>query len=461
MKQSLKAKTKLGALMAGVFGPLRGRDFRRLYAAQAVSMAGDGLIPVALSFAVISLGGGAGELGLVLGAQWLAMVAFVMVGGVWADRLSRKRVLVTADLARFLAQGLAAALLLLGAAEVWHLVALQAVHGTATAFSRPAAGALVPRSVSPGELQQANALLGLTWNSGAVVGPALGGALVVLFEPGGALAAQAITYAVAAGFALGLRSQVSRASGEGGASFFAELRGGLREVGRHGWMWWTILVTAVWLLLTSAPFRVLGPLIAERELGGAAAWATILAAQGIGGVAGSTLALGWKPHRPVFAGTLLLAFQAPAPALLALAAPIPLVAAATFFSGLSFGVFMALWDTAVQQNVPDEALGRVGAIDWAGSTGLLPLGYAIVGPAVALLGEGFLLWQASAVALVLTLVTVARRDVRTLRRRDEPPSAPQSDTPSFDEQSEAKTTYLNKPKEERPENDLNTNNTKV
>jgi predicted MFS family arabinose efflux permease len=397
-------------------GPLREAAFRRMWASQAASMMGDGLVPVALSFAVISLGGGAAEIGLVLGAQWVAMVAFVLAGGVVADRFPRRRVLIVADLVRLAVQATSAILLLSDAATVSYLAALMAAYGAAEAFVRPATTALLPRTVPPEGLQQANALLGLTWNMGAVLGPALGGALVVLFEPGGALAAQALTYAVSAGFLFSMRvpgGDVVAPSGEG---VLGDLRGGLREVGKRGWLWWTILVVAVWLLIAEAPFTVLGPLISERELGGAAAWATILTAYGIGGLAGGAVALAWKPKRPLFAGALLLALEAPSLALLAFGAPVPAIAATAFLGGAATGIFVTLWDTALQQNVPGEALGRVSAVDWGGSTALLPLGFVLVGPAVALLGERGLLLFAALVTVVLSLATVARRDVRELRQ---------------------------------------------
>ena len=387
-----------------------------MWASQAASMMGDGLVPVALSFAVISLGGGAAEIGIVLGAQWVAMVGFVLAGGVVADRFPRRRVLVVADLVRLVVQATSAVLLLSGTATVTYLAVLMAAYGAAEAFVRPATTALLPRTVPPERLQQANALLGLTWNMGAVLGPAIGGALVVLVEPGGALAAQALTYAVSAGFLLSMRVPGGDITLPSGASVLADLRGGLAEVAQRGWLWWTIAVVAVWLLIAEAPFTVLGPLISERELGGAAAWATILTAYGIGGLAGGTVALAWKPQRPLFAGALLLAFEAPSLALLAFAAPVPAIAATAFLGGAATGIFMTLWDTALQQNVPGEALGRVSAVDWGGSTALLPLGYALVGPAVALVGERALLLFAAFVTLVLAVATVARRDVRNLRQ---------------------------------------------
>jgi hypothetical protein len=168
---------------------------------------------------------------------------------------------------------------------------------------------------------------------------------------------------------------------------------------------------------------VLGPLISERELGGAAAWATILSAWGLGGLAAAAVALVCKPRRTLFAGALLLPFESPSLAMLAIAAPVPTIAATAFLGGDASGIFVTLWDTALQQNVPCEALGRVSAVDWGGSNALLPLGYVLVGPAVALIGERGLLLGASVATLFLAAAAVARRDVRKLRQPEAPKDA--------------------------------------
>ena len=169
------------------------------------------------------------------------------------------------------------------------------------------------------------------------------------------------------------------------------------------WLWVTILVSSAWLFLVFAPFYVLGPVVADRDLGGAGAWATILAAYGLGGVAGGTLALRWSPRRPLFTAALLFLLEAPAPALLALGAPVWLIAASAALGGASFGVFSALWDTTMQRRVPAAALSRVSSFDWMGSLALLPAGYALAGPAGAALGVDPVLIFAACVAVALPL----------------------------------------------------------
>ncbi len=406
--------------LPAVLGPLQEREFRNLYAGQAVSVVGDGLLPVALSFAVLeSLGGGAGELGLVLAANALSLAGFALIGGVWADRLSRRRVMLAADATRMVVQAVAAALLIAGGMSVALLAALQVAYGAAEAFFRPAATGLVPETVSPGRLQQANALLGLTYNAGTVLGPAIGGVLVVLAGPGGAFAFDAATFAVSALFLLRLRVALAPALAAR-RPFLHDLAEGFREVRARRWLWVTILVSSAWLFLVFAPFYVLGPVVADRDLGGAGAWATILAAYGLGAVAGGTLALRWSPRRPLFTAALLFLLEAPAPALLALGAPVWLIAASAALGGASFGVFSALWDTTMQRRVPAAALSRVSSFDWMGSLALLPAGYALAGPAGAALGVDPVLIFAACVAVVLPLAMAADPAIRGLTAAPKP-----------------------------------------
>ena len=128
-------------------GILRLRNFRRVLLAQSVSVFGDGITPVALTFAVLDLTGSGTDLGLVLAAQALPLAGLALVGGVWADRLPREKVMIASDLVRAAVQATAAALLLSGTAQVWMLAILAALHGAAEAFFRPAAGALLPQFV--------------------------------------------------------------------------------------------------------------------------------------------------------------------------------------------------------------------------------------------------------------------------------------------------------------------------
>ena len=179
---------------------LRLRDFRLLFGAFAVSMVGDRMVSIALAFAVLGLGGSASEVGIVLAARTLPMVGSVLIGGVVADRVSRQRVMVAADLARVVSQGLLAALLIAGEPPIWSLAVLAGLTGAATGFFNPASTGLLPAVVPPEQLQQANGLRATALSGGEIVGPALAGVLVATVGPGWALAIDAATFAVSAAF---------------------------------------------------------------------------------------------------------------------------------------------------------------------------------------------------------------------------------------------------------------------
>src|SRR3954454_11037923 len=140
---------------------LHDRDFRLLYIGQAVSLLGDGMVSVALAFGVLEVTDSASALGLVLAARMIPTIALLLAGGVIADRLPRRAVMVSAELLRMVSHALMAALLISGSAQGWSLGVLPAVTGAGTAFFAPASTALLPMLVRPDLLQQANALRGL------------------------------------------------------------------------------------------------------------------------------------------------------------------------------------------------------------------------------------------------------------------------------------------------------------
>jgi len=409
-----------------LFGALRERQFRLLWIGQTTSTLGDGLVPVALAFAVIkTLNGTPTELGLVLAAEAIPLVLFVLVGGVWADRLPRQMVMLVSDVIRAAVQATAAVLLLSGNAEIWHLAVLVAIYGTADAFFQPAATGVVPATVSPARLQQANALLGLSRSSAFIVGPAVAGVIAAVANPGAVFVVDAITFAVSATSLAMLRLPRGRRQGER-HSFLADLKGGWHELVSHTWLWVIVLWASTFLCLVIAPFLTLGPVIAEQSLGGPAAWGLIAAGWGAGALAGGFLALRWKPERPMFACSILVLLYAPALALLALRAPAPVIAAAQVLGGLGLGFFGAVWQTTLQQHVPEEALSRVSAWDWMGSFAFLPLGLILAGPVSGAIGISTTLWISVGYLVVSTLVVLLVPGVRNLRRLD--PQEPKPET---------------------------------
>ena len=161
---------------------LRERQFRLLWLGQTASTIGDRLVFVALALYVTAIGTPT-DVGLVLAAHAFPLVAFVLLGGVWADRLPRHKVMVATDLIRFSAHALLAALIFTGAVEIWHIVVIEAVFGAAEAFFRPAYTGLMPQTVPEDLLQGANAATSLVNTVAEFAGPAFATALVLASAP--------------------------------------------------------------------------------------------------------------------------------------------------------------------------------------------------------------------------------------------------------------------------------------
>jgi MFS family permease len=395
-------------------GPLEEPQFRNFFFARAFSLLGDGIVPVALAFAVLEIEKSASALGLVLAANTVPRVVFILAAGVWADRLPRNLVMVATDLLRFGSQGTAAVLLISGDAEIWHLFVLNLLHGTGAAFFVPASSGLVPQLISPGRLQEANGLLSMTASGFEVLGPVIGGVLVATVGAGWALGIDAMTFLVSAAFLVRLR--IPEAPMRVAASFLSELRGGWREFTSRTWLWVDGVYSALGNAAILAPVWALGPLVAEESLDGASSWATIVAAVGLGSVLGGLAAMRLKPERPIFAGVVALSLLALPPALLAGPAPTAAIAVGAFVAGAGLIFFNTLFETTVQEQVRPEALSRVVSIDWMLSLALYPIGLATAGFVAELIGVGPTLVGAAVFAIVSTAIVLLVPSVREVRR---------------------------------------------
>ena len=388
--------------------------FKLLFAGRAVSDFGDKLVPVALAFAVLQLASSASALGLVFAARLIPMVVLVLVGGVWADRLPRNVVMLTADGVRACTQAMAGILLITGRAEVWHLMALMAAYGAAQAFFDPASTGLVPQTVSRERLQQANGMLQLSRSTANVVGPAVGGVLVATVGPGWAFVADSATFVVSAAFLALLR--IERETREVRTRFVADLVEGWREFTSRRWVWVSVTHFAFFHLLVLAPFWVLTPIVADDELGGASAYATILTAMGVGSILGGLVALRVQPRRPLAVAFAFILLEVPLYLALAGAAPVALIAAFALAGSAAMNFASTLWLTVLQTNIPGHALSRVSSYDWLGSLVFLPAGYMLAGPAAEAFGVAETLVFAAAWSLASTLVVLSLEAIRGVRR---------------------------------------------
>jgi len=399
----------------GRLGALAEPQFRLLWIGQTASAAGDALIFVAVAFAVLQVGGSAADLGIVFAAFTVSNVALVLAGGVWADRLPRQLVMVACDVVRGIAEVILALLLIGGAAQVWHIAVGAAVIGGASAFFAPASQGLIPQTVSAGRLQQANALIGLSRNGTRIFGPPLAGALIALFGSVGIVfLIDAVTFVISAISLLLLRPAPGEPRPAEPQPFFAELASGWREVTARPWILAAICTFAV-SNMAAAPFIILGPVVAEQHLGGAAAWGLILTGGGIGGVIGGVLALRLRPRRPLLTGFMVMAATSLPP--LALVGPLPvlLIAGASMLSLIAIELANTWWFTMLQQHVPEHARSRVSSYDWLVSLVFQPLGFLLAGPLAAWIGLTATLVGAAVIGLLANYGVLLVRAVREVR----------------------------------------------
>ena len=397
----------------GQLGLLAERDFRLFFTGYATSLVGAAMVPVALTFAVLQQGRSAEDVGYVLAAETVPLVILLLAGGVIADRLSRRAVMIGSDVARCASELLLAALLLTGSPALWVFMVLAGVIGAGQAFFNPALTGLLPSVVSPARLQQANALRGVAMSTAQIAGPAAAGLIVAAGGAGWAIAIDGATYAVSA--VCLARLHLPAQAPPPRESFAAQLRTGWTEFRSRTWLWVIVVQFGLFNLLAYAPFMVLGAVIADRTLGGATAWGLILAAQGGGSIVGGLAVLRARPRRPLVVATLgTFTFAGPL-ALLALQAPSGAIAAAAAVSGVGLAVFGTLWDTALQQHVPAAVLSRVSAYDWLGSVALVPLGYALAGPLSSAIGITTTMWLAAGWTVAGSAVALAVPSVRHLR----------------------------------------------
>lgn len=409
----------------GGLGLLRSPNFARLFGARLVSTFGSAMAPIAIAFGVLDLTGSAGQVGVVVASQAAAQVLSQLFAGAFADRGSRKKLIVAGDVLAMASQGTMAFVFLTGQATVPVLAGLMAVNGLAFALMGPALMGIVPQVVEGDRLQSANALLGMAQSTAWGFGAATAGVLVATLGAGWAIGIDAGTFAVSALLVRGLEVRASARSAPGG--LWAELRGGWSEFVSHRWLWTIVLQFSLVVAAWEGVVAVAGPTVAERSLGGASDWGWLMAALGLGWLIGAVLSLRLHVERPMRAATFcVFAFALPA-LLLSVTAPLWSICLGFFVSGVCGQVFGVLWNTTLQTKVAPDALSRVSAYDHVGSIGLAPLGIAATGWLVEGIGPQSTLWIAAAMILVPTLAVLAVPEVRSLRAGADAPREAEAD----------------------------------
>jgi MFS family permease len=410
--------------LGGTWAPLRERPFRLLWLGRVASAAGDALVPVALAFAVLSVRHSATALGGVLAAFTIARVVFTLAGGVIADRFPRRAVMIGCDGTRAAVEAFTAVLLLTHAMTLPLFFATAAIFGAASAFFAPASDGLVPKTVSPANLQTANALLATSRNGLSVFGPAVSGILIVAVGTGWVFAIDAASFLVSIFFLAQLKvpSHVRPQR----AHFVRELRDGWHEVVSRDWVRAPIAGFAI-SNVCFASFLVLGPTIFREHPHGARDWGIVSTCGAIGAIVGSLVSARYRPSRPLtmcFLATTLVALP-----IAALAGPLPTLAIAAAWLAGSGSITFAntYWETTLQQRIPENVFARVRSYDILVSFVFMPVGMIAFGPIAHVFGNEPTLLVAAGVACATSVVVAFVPGVHAVAaRRSEPlePGAP-------------------------------------
>ncbi|MFF8842744.1 MFS transporter [Streptomyces sp. NPDC015127] len=403
--------------------------------ARGLTMFGSTMAPVALAFAVLDAAESASFLGLVLAAQTAPQLVFLLVGGAVGDRASRKHILVVTNVVMAVCQGSTAALLVLGHVNLVLVMVLQAVWGTARAFFTPANTGVVPDLVPAERIQDATALVTLSRSIASIGGPAAAGGLLLVWNPGYIVLGDALLFLVSA--VLIAKLPLSRPTAAPEESLRQSLVTGWREFAGRSWVWSMVSSFGFYQGLVRPAIFVVGPVMAAEEGGmGAVSWGMVLAVQGVGSVVGGLLLFWWRPARPLLVSTLLVGLDSLFLLALATTSRLEPVAVVALLGATGVTMADALWLSTLQREIPSDALSRVSSYEWLGSLALNPLGMAVTGMLVAVVGPEAIL---VAVALANFAVRGAVLLVPGVRRiRNVPPGgaeqrtqdkAPASDAP--------------------------------
>ena len=392
---------------------LRRPNFAKLFVAYLITHTGSAMAPIAIAFGVLELTGSTSTAAYVVAAPVVAMIIILLVGGTLADRSSRQRIMVAADIVSALAQACIAALFISGGATVPLLIALMLINGSAVAFHAPSSVGFIPQVVAAHELQAANSLLGTARSSAITLGAALAGVLVATLGPGMTQAGDAASFAVAAWLigSLQVRDQVKTEH----ATILQDLRIGWREFIAHQWLWTIVLQFAVIVAGIEAVFSLIGPATARDVLGGPRDWGFIMACFGGGTIVGGLLSMRIHVDRPMWVASWLVFLWAPMPLALSMPLPVIWIALTAFINGIAAQMFGVLWNTTLHTQIPAQLLSRVSAYDHLGSIALAPMGVVAAGVLYEVIGGPATLGLTALVIIVPTVLVLLVPGVRNLR----------------------------------------------
>lgn len=375
------------------------------------------MIIIVIALFVVDQTGSARDLGIVLAAQTAPLVLLILIGGVWADRLPRQRIMIASDLARFVVQATVAALVFAGDVPIWLLATLAACFGAAEAFFRPAYTGLIPQTVPEELIQQAQALTQTSYNVAGFIGPALATLLALGAGFGWAYLFDAVTFLVSAALLVPVSARPrGEASTTARRSMRAELAEGFLQVRSRAWVWVTLLTALVVVFAGVAPFFAVGAVVARDEYGSSGVFGWLEVAAGVGTIAGALFGLRWRPERPLAVGIMLVSIWPVPVGMFALGMPLGIVLPAMALNGAGLTLFLVLWETALAERIPPDALSRVSSYDWMVSLALLPVGYLLAGILADRFDASRVLLIGCAVAALAGPAALLSRDLRSLRK---------------------------------------------
>ena len=389
------------------------KGYRLFWFSNSIFVLGASAFPIALAVTVLDAGGTATSLGLILGARILSGVVFAPFAGVWADRLPRKNVMIGADLFR---SALVVSMIFFSAPEMPHILLGLAVFfmGVGDAFGAAAAGAIIPSLVPDEKLPAANVARNIVTKGASIVGPGIGGASVLLVGARLTFIFTAVAFALGTYFLSKIQEDINGDKREQ-EPFFVELREGLRTVRDIPWIGAMILMVSLQLMVVLAAEVVLLPVISRREFDSSTPFAMAAVAFSVGSIISALICVKVKVKHEGYVSIFVWMFIIIAPLALAFPVSPTFLVIAYLLAGFSVGPWEAWWASAVQREVPQHLQGRVFSIDHMGSAGLMPIGMALIGPAVAFFGETELLIGASIFHILISFAILRVPGVKDMK----------------------------------------------
>jgi len=390
------------------------RSYRNLWVSTVLTIIATSAFPIALAVTILDAGGSATALGLIMGARVLAGVLLAPVGGVWADRLSRRSVLITSDGIRAFVGSI---MIFFDPATIslWVLLAVVLIMGASDAFGRPAVAAIIPSILPDQLLPSGNVVRGIAMKGGEIAGPGIAGLIIVTFGTHVTYLTTCFFFLVGALLLLRVHENPRETSSTPKSSFITEVREGLRVVWYYKWITAMIIMATFQLMMVVGVEMVLLPVITKRDFGTAAVYATAAALFSLGGVISAIISIKSNTKRPGTVSVVVWGLFIFAPLVLAFPSSRELIFLAYFLAGFSVGPWEAFWNTQVQREVPTEYQARVFSIDFMGTVGLLPLGMALAGPMANLVGERQLLIGVAIFHLVICAAVLLVPGVKVMK----------------------------------------------